>query len=140
MAGRSLAPRRVARELAGGGEIQLRLLGRGDRVRERLLDDRVEEPRRQRAVQQLGVDQLVDRARCRVAVEVCDRGDIGERRIVAQDRERSRDRRHRRRPVPQPRGHEAGHRRRPHGSDRAAAEARRLDTALPQRGDELTGE
>ena len=138
--GRALAPRRVARELAGSGEMQLRLLGRGDRVRERLLDDRVEEPRRQRAVQQLGVDQLVDRARRRVAVEARDRRGIGERRIVAEDRERSRDRRDRRRSVPQPRGHEAGHRRRAHGSDRAAAEARRLDTALPQGGDELAGE
>ena len=99
--GRSLAPRRVARELAGSGEMQLRLLGRGDRVRERLLDDRVEEPRRQRTVQQLGVDQLVDRARCRVAVEARDRRGIGERRVVAEDRESAKGRRPRRHPLHQ---------------------------------------
>ena len=44
--GHALAPRRIARELARGGEMQLRPLGRRDRVLERLLDDRVHEARR----------------------------------------------------------------------------------------------
>ena len=44
--GRALAARRVARQLAGGGDVELRPLGRRDRVRSALLDDRVDEPRR----------------------------------------------------------------------------------------------
>ena len=139
--GRALAARRVARERARRGEMQLRLLGRGDRVRERLLDDRVHEPRRQRRVQQLGVDQLVDRAapsrrgrrprppRCRPARRRR-RGSRARarRRATAGERRRSRA------------DDEAGHRRRAHGGDRAGVEARGLDTALPQGGDELPRE
>ena len=119
--GRALVPRRVARQLASRGQMELRPLGRRDRVEQRLLDDRMQEPRRQTWMQELGVDQLVDRAGRRLAVHGRDRRASSQGGVVADDRERPRDGPDRRRAATEPGGHEAGHRRRPDGRDRAAS-------------------
>ena len=65
--GRALGAGGVARQLGGGGEMQLRALGRRDRVLERLLDDRMDEPRRKAGAQDLGLDQRVHRSARRLA-------------------------------------------------------------------------
>ena len=54
-----LLPRRVASELASRGEMELHPLGRRDRVEQGLLDDRMQESRRQTWTQELRVDQLL---------------------------------------------------------------------------------
>ena len=106
--------------------MQLRPLGRRDRVLERLLDDRMDEARREAGVQDLGIDQRVDRVRGRLAVHARDRRGVHERGVVAEDRQRLRDGADRRGAALQPGGHEAGHRRRAHGGDRAGVQPRGL--------------
>ena len=100
----------------------------------------MDEPRRQGRLEKLGGDQLVDGARRDRAVDAGDLGGVGERRVVAEDRERPGDVADRRRVAPQPRGHEARDRRRPHGGDRARVDARGLHATLAQRSDELLRE
>ena len=53
-------------------------LRRRNRVPQRLLDDRVYEPRRQAGIQQLGFDQRIHRLRCRLAVDSRHLGRVGE--------------------------------------------------------------
>ena len=87
-----LAASRVARQLTGGGQDGAAAARPvGDRVLERLLDDRVDEPRRPFGIQDLGLDQRVHRVSRRLAVHARDRGDVGQRGIVAEDREHLRD-------------------------------------------------
>ena len=74
-------------------------------------------------MQELGLDQLVHRARRRLAVHARDRRGVLEGRVVAEDRQRPCDGPDRRRAATEPGGHEAGHRRRPEGGDRIGAEA-----------------
>ena len=122
MGGHALAPGRVPRQLARGGQVELRAARRRDRVLERLLDDRVHEPRRQARMQELGRDQGVDRVRGPRAVHAGDRGGVGQRGVVAEDRQRLRDVLDRRRVPAQAGGDEARHRRRAGGGDRAGVE------------------
>jgi hypothetical protein len=74
--GHVLAASRVSRQRASGGQMELDLLGRRNRVLKRLLDDRVQEPRRQARAQELGRDQCVHRVRRRLAVHARDLRDI----------------------------------------------------------------
>ena len=138
--GRALAARRVARQRAGGGEMQLRPLGRRDRVLERLLDDRMDEPRRQAGMQELGLDQRVDGARGRLAVDARDLRGVRERGVVAEDRQRLRDRADRR---GRRRSRAATKRATDGGPIAAIAPASRLagrSAALLEGGDELARE
>ena len=137
---RPLAASRVAGKLARGGQMELRPLRWWQRVLERLLDDRMDEPRRKAGMEELGLDQRVDRARRRAALDARDVRGIRHRRIVAEDRQRSRDNDDRRRTPAQPRGDEPGHRRRAHRDDHAHVKARGRAVPLLERGDELTRE
>ena len=87
MSGRALAASRISRELASGGQVQLRPLGRPDRVVERLLDDRVDEPRRKSRTEELGLDQGVDGVCGRLAVHARHRRGVRQDCVVAEDRQ-----------------------------------------------------
>ena len=75
-------------------------------------------------MQELGLDQRVDRARRRLAVHARDRRRVLEGGVVAQDRQRAGDGPDRLRAAAEPGGHEAGDRRRADGGDRVGAEPR----------------
>ena len=137
--GRALVAGRVARQRTGGGEMQLRPLGRRGRVLDRLLDDRMDEPRRQVWVQELRLDQRVHRFGRRPAVDARDLRGVRERGVVAEERQRLRDGADRRRTAPEPLGHEAGHGRRAHRRDRRGVEGGGR-AALLEGGDELSRE
>ena len=138
--GHTLAPSGISRELTSGGQMQLHPLGRRDRVVQRLLDDRMDEPRRQARMEELGLDQRVHRLGRRLGVYARDHRGVRQRGIVAENRQRLRHGPNRRRASPQPSGHEPGHRRRAHGGDRAGVEAHVLPASLLEGGDELTRE
>ena len=105
--------------------MQLRPLGRRDRVLERLLDDRMDEPRRKARMQELGIDQRVDRVRRRVAVHARDFASSASGCVLAEDRQRLRDDPDRRRASRQPVGHESSHRRGPMAAIAAASRSAR---------------
>ena len=84
--GHALEPRRVARQLARGGQMQLRPLGRRDRVLQRLLDDRVHEPRRQSWSRSSASINASTASAGRLAVDPRDARRVRQRGIVAEDR------------------------------------------------------
>ncbi len=118
--------------------MQLNPLGRRDRVVQRLLDDRMDEPRRQARIQELGIDQGVHRLRGGFVVHARDLGDVRQGGIVTEDRQCLRHGPSRGRASPQSRGHKPGHRRRTHGRD--GVDAYVLSVSLLEGRNELTRE
>ena len=86
--GHTLTPSGVSRELTSGGQMQPHTLGRRDRVVQRLVDDRMDEPRRKARIKELGVDQGVHRLRCRLVVHARDLRGVRQGGVVAEDRQR----------------------------------------------------
>ena len=140
MGGHALEPHGVARQLARGVPMQLRPLGRRDRVVQRLLDDRVHEPRRQSFEQEPGLDQRVHRVSRGPSVDLRNARRLRQRGIVAEDRERLGHRGDRRRVSPQPGLHKSRHRGRAHCRDGLGVEPARPPRALPESGNELAHE
>ena len=138
MSGRALAASRISRELASGGQMQLRPLGRRDRVVERLLDDRVDEPRRKSRTEELGLDQGVDGVRGRLAVHARHRRGVRQDCVVAEDRQCLGHNPGRLRPPAEPIGHEPSDRRRTQGRD--GVDVHVVPTSLLEGGDELSRE